>query len=191
MSDEKDNLMDKIIGTEKQQALRHFRLHPIRLGTEIPGRKAVRSHVPGLALRRYWVSCTAVALLTLTVVFVWYFKKGHSGFGIDSQPIEHTLASISKSQQVSLLGGLSASSDDRKSSDMAWNIQAAVCRLQVQQYANQDLDVAVLQTLSRVESASRPSTDWNSEDLQGLDQRIKHLTSTNSLGHALAKASGN
>ena len=190
MSDETDKLVDRIIETEKQQALRHFRVHPITPGAELPGRKAVRSHVLGLALHRYWVSCTAVALLTLTVVIVWYFKKEHSGFGIDSQPIEHTLAFISKSQRVSLSSNMSAPSDDRKSSDMAWNIQAAVCRLQIQQYAKQDLNAAVFQTLSKMESASRPPTIWNSEDLRGLDQRIKRLTSTNTLGHVLAKAAG-
>jgi hypothetical protein len=188
MSDETDELVDRIIETEKQQALQHFRLHPITLGSEIPGRKTVRSHVAGLAHRRYWVSCTAMALLTLTVVFVWHYKKGNSGFGVDSRPIEQTLASISKSQRGPWRVDMSASNYDRSSSDIAWNIQAAVCRLQIQQYASQDLDVAVLKTLSRVNSATGPSTEWGGENLRELDQKIGRLTSTNALENVLAKS---
>jgi hypothetical protein len=189
MNDKFDQIVDKAIEAEKREALRQFRLSPIALARSQAGRASGRSSAFLPAQLWLWAGGATTLLLIFSVVLMLQYKKQPSGVGVTKQTIEQALLHVRETQAEPALPGVLSIDSPSSSSEMAWNIQSVIYRLQRQQYSEADLSDAVFRTLSRRDGASRTAAGLNEKVARGLDLRIRKLSSSRAVVHVLARYS--
>jgi hypothetical protein len=187
MNDEFDPLIDKAIESEKQQALRHFHLSPISLSPSQTGK--VSGHSSTLRLTRTWIwgGCAAMLLLSFGAILMVHYNDRPSIGRVNSRTIEQALVSVQRNQPGPALPTPPSFSGDKASSDLSWNIQSAICRVRRSHYSKQDLGEAVMRTLYRGATPSRPMAGLDKYVVQGLDLKLRQLSSNNSVARVLSK----
>jgi hypothetical protein len=189
MNDKLDPLIDQTIEAEKQQALRHFHLSPLRPSLGLTGR--VSGWPFPLRLTRAWIwgGCAAMVFLTFCMIQMLQYKGRSMGRVATSQAIEQAFLSVQKNQPGPVLPVFTSLSGDKDFADLSWNIQLAFCRLRRSEYPHQDLGEAVIQTLSRGLVPSRFGTSLDNDLAPGLDVKLRQLTSKNAVARVLSKQS--
>ena len=189
MNDKFDQIVDKAIEAEKRQALRQFRLSPIALSRN----QASGVSGPSAALRPalLWlgVGGTTVLLLIFSVFLMLQYKKQPSAVGVTRQTIEQAFLHVHRNQAQPALPGVISLDGPGNNSDMIWNIQSVLYRVQRLQYSEPDLSDAIFRTLSGREGTSRTAAGLNEKVTHGLDLRIRQLSSRKVVAHVLARYS--
>jgi hypothetical protein len=189
MNDKFDSLIEKAIEAEKQLALRHFHLSPLHLSPNHATKEIRHTSVLRLKQTLIWGGCAATLLLTLGTVLLLHYQGHPSTVSFTSHNLELSLRSIQRTQPGPVLPATSSFSGEGTSSDLSWNIQWAVCRLQRSYYAGQDLKTAILRTLSRGTAPNRSEAGLEKEVIRGLDGKLRKLSSTRAVECALLRIS--
>ncbi len=189
MNDKFDQIMDKAIEAEKREALRQFHLSPIALARNQAGRASARSSAFRPAQLWLWAGGATTLLLTFSVVLMMRYKGQPSAAGVTKETIEQALLQVHKTQAEPALPGVLSSDSPSSISDMTWNIQSVIYRVQRLQYSEADLSDAVFRTLSGRDGAYRSAAGLNEKVARGLDLRIQQLSSSRAVAHLLAKYS--
>ena len=187
MNDKFDPLVDEAIESEKQQALRQFRLSAIALTRNQAGRASVRSSAFQPAPLWLWAAGTMALLLIFGVVILLQYRNQPSVAGVTKQAIEQALLHARETQAQLALPGVVSLDGSGSNADMTWSVQSVIYRLQRQQYSEAGLSDAVFRTLSARKGAFRTEASLDEKVATGLHLRIRKLSSNKAVARLLAR----
>jgi hypothetical protein len=187
MFDPTDDLMDRAIEAEKLRALQRYRLHPGDLVPRAVHQTPARSHGDWGGVPKLWRMCTALALVSFSLVLVVYMTpRVDAPAGISSRTIERAFSAAIGERPEPTLALASLSSSDEAGSDIAWTVQRVLGRAELIHYSTHDLRAVVSQALAYPQERDRLAR-LTPANPQELAKRIVQLARTEAVARSFVR----